>query len=390
MQADAAYLITGGLGALGLLMADWLADRGAHRLVLTGRTPLPPRRDWQLDTLDTELRRRIDAIRALEMRGVTVEAVAADVGCREDVQALLAARDRDGAAPIRGIIHAAGITNDQLVTSMTGDAVRQVMWPKIGGSQVLHDAFPPGSVDFFYLTASAAGIFGIPGQGSYAAANSYLDALARARRQQGCHTMSLDWVAWRGLGLAADAQLVSEELARMGSRDITPSEAFTAWEFVDGYDVAQAVVVPMPAPAGADGSGANAYLLPARNWSVMAATEVRSELEQGLRRIIAAELRVPEKELDTDRPFAELGLNSLMAMAIRREAEQFVGIELSATMLFNHPTVKSLASYLAKRVAPHDVSQDNQISALSSSAGSVLDSLFDRIESEPPEAERSV
>ncbi|COZ56201.1 Malonyl CoA-acyl carrier protein transacylase [Mycobacterium tuberculosis] len=146
----------------------------------------------------------------------------------------------------------------------------------------------------------------------------------------------------------------------------------------------------MPAPAGADGSGANAYLLPARNWSVMAATEVRSELEQGLRRIIAAELRVPEKELDTDRPFAELGLNSLMAMAIRREAEQFVGIELSATMLFNHPTVKSLASYLAKRVAPHDVSQDNQISALSSSAGSVLDSLFDRIESAPPEAERSV
>lgn len=178
-RPDAAYLITGGLGALGLLMADWLADRGAHRLVLTGRTPLPPRRDWQLDTLDTELRRRIDAIRALEMRGVTVEAVAADVGCREDVQALLAARDRDGAAPIRGIIHAAGITNDQLVTSMTGDAVRQVMWPKIGGSQVLHDAFPPGSVDFFYLTASAAGIFGIPGQGSYAAANSYLDALAR-------------------------------------------------------------------------------------------------------------------------------------------------------------------------------------------------------------------
>lgn len=101
-RPDAAYLITGGLGALGLLMADWLADRGAHRLVLTGRTPLPPRRDWQLDTLDTELRRRIDAIRALEMRGVTVEAVAADVGCREDVQALLAARDRDGAAPIRG------------------------------------------------------------------------------------------------------------------------------------------------------------------------------------------------------------------------------------------------------------------------------------------------
>jgi phthiocerol/phenolphthiocerol synthesis type-I polyketide synthase A len=279
---------------------------------------------------------------------------------------------------------------------MTDDAVRQVLWPKIAGGQVLHEAFPPGSVDFFFLTASAAGIFGIPGQGAYAAANSYLDALARARRQQGCHTMSLDWVAWRGLGMAADAQIVSEELQRMGSRDITPPEAFIAWEHADGYDVAQAVVVPVPSPIGPDGSAGSTtgdtYLLPAQNWSQMSAGDVRTELEKGLRTIIAAELRLPEPELDTDRPFAELGLNSLMAMAIRREAEQFVGVELSATMLFNHPTIASLADYLAKIVAPQDDSQVDEMAnlaaQLSASAGSVLDSLFDRIESTPPEGER--
>ncbi|ARG68481.1 polyketide synthase [Mycobacterium kansasii] len=388
-RPDAAYLITGGMGALGLLMADWLADRGARRLVLTGRTPLPPRRDWELDTLDGELRKKIGAIRALEMRGVTVEAVAVDVGCREDVQALLTKRDRDGAAPIRGIIHAAGVTNDQLVTQLTEDAVRQVVWPKVAGSQVLNEAFPAGSVDFFFLTASAAGIFGIPGQGSYAAANAYLDALARARRQQGCHTMSLDWVAWRGLGFAADAQIVSEELKRMGSRDITAPEAFTAWEYADGYDVAQAVVVPVPSTAAVPGAvGAAAHLKPAQDWSQMPATAVRTELEKGLRRIIAAELRLPETDLDTDRPFAELGLNSLMAMAIRREAEQFVGIELSATMLFNHPTVATLARYLTNRVAPQQDSSADEMAALSASAGSVLDSLFDRIESTSAEGER--
>jgi phthiocerol/phenolphthiocerol synthesis type-I polyketide synthase A len=387
-RPDAAYLITGGMGALGLLMAGWLADRGARRLVLTGRTPLPPRRDWELDTLDAGLREKIDAIRALEMRGVTVEAVAADVGRHDDVQALLAKRDRDGAAPIRGIIHAAGVTNDQLVTNMTDDPVRQVMWPKIGGSQVLHEAFPPGSVDFFFLAASAAGIFGIPGQGSYAAANSYLDALARARRQQGCHTMSLDWVAWRGLGFATDAQIVSAELRRMGSREITPAEAFTAWEYVGAYDIAQAVVVPVASPISAVATPAeDTCLVPARNWSQMSATDVRNELESGLRAIIAAELRLPETELDSDRPFAELGLNSLMAMAIRREAEQFVGIELSATMLFNHPTVASLAEYLAKIVAPQYDSREDVRAALSASAGSVLDSLFDRIESTSTEAE---
>ena len=176
----------------------------------------------------------------------------------------------------------------------------------------------------------------------------------------------------------------------MGSRDITPAEAFTAWEYADTYDIAQAVVVPVPTAAGADGSRAtDTRLVAARNWSHMPATEVRGELEEGLRRIIAAELRVPEAELDTDRPFAELGLNSLMAMAIRYEAEQFVGIELSATMLFNHPTVASLASYLARLLVPQVDSGEDEMALLSASAGSILDSLFDEIESTSPEGDRS-
>ncbi|HYB80411.1 MAG TPA: type I polyketide synthase, partial [Mycobacterium sp.] len=390
-RPDATYLVTGGMGALGLLMAAWLADRGARRLVLAGRTPLPPRHDWDRDTVDAGLRQTIDAIRALEMRGVAIEAAAVDVGCRDDVQALLAKRDRDGAPPIRGIIHAAGVTNDQLVTNMTDGAVREVMWPKISGGQVLHEAFPPGSVDFFFLIGSAAAIFGIPGQASYAAANAYLDALARARHQQGCHTLSLDWVAWRGLGVAADAELVSQELRRMGSREITPSEAFSAWEYIDTYNVAQAVVVPVPSPIGEDRSTVtDARLKAARDWSQMSTTQVRDELEAGLRSIIARELRLPETELASDRPFAELGLNSLMAMAIRREAEQFAGLELSATMLFNHPTVASLAEYLAKVIAPPADSETDAMTVLSASAGSVLDSLFDHIESTSADSERPV
>ena len=95
-RPDAAYLITGGMGALGLLMAGWLADRGARRLILAGRTPLPPRRDWDSDTNDADVRHKIAAIRALEMRGVSVDAVALDIGSRDAVQALLARRDDDG------------------------------------------------------------------------------------------------------------------------------------------------------------------------------------------------------------------------------------------------------------------------------------------------------
>ena len=94
------------------------------------------------------------------------------------------------------------------------------MWPKIAGAQVLHEAFPPGSLDFLFLTASAGTVFGVPGQGAYASANAYLDGLARARHRQGCHTVSLDWVAWQGLGFAADADVVLQELERVGSRPL--------------------------------------------------------------------------------------------------------------------------------------------------------------------------
>ena len=144
-RPDAAYLITGGMGALGLLMADWLADRGARRLVLAGRTPLPPRRDWDSDTNDADVRHKIAAIRALEMRGVSVDAVALDVGSRDAVQALLARRDDDGGPPIRGVIHAAGVTDSQLLTDIADSRLRRTMWPKIAGAQALHEAFPPAA-----------------------------------------------------------------------------------------------------------------------------------------------------------------------------------------------------------------------------------------------------
>jgi phthiocerol/phenolphthiocerol synthesis type-I polyketide synthase A len=386
-RPDAAYLITGGMGALGLLMAAWLADRGARRLVLAGRTPLPPRRDWDSDTNDSDVRRKIAAIRALEVRGVSVDAVALDVGSRDAVQALLGRRDGDRAPPIRGVIHAAGVTGSQLLTEIADSPLQRTMWPKIAGAQALHEAFPPATLDFFFLTASAGTVFGIPGQGAYAAANAYLDCLARARHHQGCHTISLDWVPWQGLGFASDVQIVVQELQRLGSRPVTPEEAFSAWEHVNRYDVAQAVMAPMLS-AGEDTSvKSDAHrTAPMRAWSQMSSDGLHAELENGLRAILAIELRMPEGELELDRPFAELGLDSVMAMSIRREAEQLVGIELSVTMLWNHPTIASLAEYLAKQLLPQQVSEGG-VEIAPVAASSVLDALFDSVESAPAGSE---
>ncbi|MBV8181453.1 MAG: acyltransferase domain-containing protein, partial [Mycobacterium sp.] len=385
-RPDAAYLVSGGMGALGLLIAGWLADRGARRLVLAGRTPLPARRDWDNAGADTDTRHKIAAIRALESRGVAVDAVALDVGSRDAVQALLAKRDADGAPPIRGVVHAAGITDAQLLTEVTESRLRHTMSPKIAGARALHEVFPPGSLDFLFMTAAAGAVFGVPGQGAYAAANAYLDGLAHARHRQGCHTVSLDWVVWRGLGFGSDAQIAMQELERLGSRPVTPEEAFAAWEYLERYDVAQAVMAPLPS---SDVPAASELQAISPAWSEMPAEDVLRELEAGLRTILARELHMPEADLALDLPFAELGLNSVMAMSVRRDTEQFVGIELSATMLFNYPTIVALAEHLAKKLLPQTDS-DNDIDALGDSDGSVLDDLFDSVESAPAGSERGI
>jgi phthiocerol/phenolphthiocerol synthesis type-I polyketide synthase A len=385
-RPDAAYLITGGLGALGLLTAGWLADHGARRVILAGRTALPPRRDWDADSNDADTKQKIDTIRALEMRGVTVEAVSLDIGSAEAVEALLAKRDAEGAVPIRGLVHGAGITDAQLFTDIEESHLRRTVWPKIAGAQVLHQAFPPGSVDFFFLTAAAGAVFGVPGQGAYAAANAYLDGLARARHGRGCHTVSQDWVAWRGVGFGADAQIALQELERLGSRPVTAEEAFAAWDHLERYDVAQAVMAPLPS---SDESNDAEPQGTSPAWSEMSAEDVHRELQDGLRGILARELRMPEFELELDRPFAELGMNSVMAMSVRRDTERFVGIELSATMLFNYPTIVALAGHLAKKVLPQTES-DSDLEPLSDSDGGILSELFDSVESAPAGSERGI
>jgi phthiocerol/phenolphthiocerol synthesis type-I polyketide synthase A len=118
-----------------------------------------------------------------------------------------------------------------------------------------------------------------------------------------------------------------------------------------------------------------------RAWSQIPAAELRRELEKGLRSILARELTTPEAEIDSDLPLVEMGLNSLTAMSVRREAEKFVGIELSATMLWNYPTVSALADHLVKRLSPGSESSDGAEPLYPSSQ--VLDALFDRVESVP-------
>jgi 6-methylsalicylic acid synthase len=362
-RADATYLITGGLGILGLETARWLAGRGARRLVLVGRTAMPPRSQW--DALTDAGRNRAGVIRELEALGVTVATVGLDI---TDAAAAAAALSPDalGLPPIRGVVHAAGVLDNRLLGELSQDSLRAVMRPKVVGALVLSDLFPPGSLDFLAFFSSLGQFLGLPGQASYASANAFLDTLARLRRQRGRDdTVSLSWTSWRGLGMGIN-EVVAQELRDRGVGDIAAADAFRAWEhasrFAAGHvcvfsaterdrDSAQLPVLRELAfsqPADEAGAGSRAE----DAFAGLSADELRPVLVTEVAREVGAEMRTSLDDLDVRVPLTSLGLDSVMTVAIRRRLDRRFRLQLPATLLWNHPTITAIANYLTERLAP--------------------------------------
>jgi 6-methylsalicylic acid synthase len=362
-RADGTYLVTGGLGVLGMEVARWLADRGARRIVLAGRRALPPRGEWDRATAE-ETRRQIAGVRALEALGVTVVPVAVDIADAEQAARSLDA-DSLGLPPYRGVVHAAGVLDNRMLAGLDEESLRHVMRPKVAGAWSLHQLFPPGTLDFLALFSSCGYLLGLPGQASYGSANAFLDALA-AHRRAGGHddTISFGWTSWRGQGMAVNA-VVDLELAARGVTDISTTEAFDAWDLAHGHGGGHFPVLRtvrlepgmdrLPllaevaageeeagAPAPGDGSDAFAGLTP---------EELRERLLAEVGSQIAAEMRLTAKDLDPRRSLAEQGLDSVMTIVVRRRLEKRFGQALPATLLWHQPTVSAIAEHLAALLA---------------------------------------
>ena len=214
IRSGAAYLVTGGLGGIGLTIARHLASRDRVKLVLVSRSKLPERATW-----DTWLRahgesdatsRRIGALRELEASGAEVEVVAADVTDLEGMRsAIVAAERRFG--PIRGVFHAAGLMKDELIQTKTQASIESVLAPKVYGTLVLDTLFAGAELDFFLLFSSTSTVTGNMGQIDYVAANAFLNAYAQSRRPaagrhaDGRKTIAVNWGIWSETGMAADA-----------------------------------------------------------------------------------------------------------------------------------------------------------------------------------------
>ncbi|GIF16434.1 type I polyketide synthase [Actinoplanes teichomyceticus] len=352
------YLITGGLGALGLLVARWLADRGARRILLAGRRSLPPRAAWDQVT-EPRVRRQIDGLLELEALGVTVRTVAVDI---TDASAVARALDPavHGMPPIRGVVHAAGVVRDAMVDKTDRDQLRDVLDPKARGAMVLHELFPPGTLDFFVLFSSCGQFARLTGQATYAAANSFLDALARHRHAAGdTGTRSIGWTAWRGVGMSESITMTMLEANARGLDAVSVPEALRCWAFADRYaSPYQAVLRVLPTP------GARVPMLreldatrnestpdngpQAVDWTALTPDELRERVAIAVGEQVAAELNLAAGDVDVRRPLVELGVDSVMTVALRVRLQRTFGLDLPPNILWSRPHIAALTDHITE------------------------------------------
>jgi myxalamid-type polyketide synthase MxaE and MxaD len=376
LRTDAAYLITGGLGGLGLLLAHWLADQGARRLILMGRTPLPPRNQWAEIDPAGKLGQQITAVRSLEAKGLAVHLAAVDVGNEAQLTAFLAQYAQEGWPPIRGVMHAAAAVRFGLLANLTWPDMVEALHAKVDGGWLLHKLLP--DLDFFVLFSSVASLLGQTGQGNYAAANAFLDALARHRSRQGLPVLSINWAVWTETGIAAfeSSNQVTERLAQQGVGAIDPPAGFAVLrQLLDITSLTESAVLPTVTPTAAalprllrerparqtstaqqataaqpDGPPAKTTESPAALLRALEPEERRPRLAAYLQGAVGQVLRLSPSRVGLTVALGSLGLDSLMALELRNRLEAGLEISLPATFAWNYPTIREMLPYLAGRM----------------------------------------
>jgi len=354
-RADASCLLTGGLGGVGRHVAAWLVGQGVRHLVVLGRTPLPPRSRWAVQPTPA-----VDAIRALEALGADVQHAAVDVADEVALARFLAQQRAEGRPPIRSVVHAAGITDDRLLHELDAASLAAVLAPKLQGAWNLHRALP--ELDRFVMFSSMAAAMPQAGQASYAAANAFLDALARQRRAEGRHAQSIGWGVWTQTGVMQGeaGRRQQDELLRQGIGGFAPSQALSLLGDALRQDAPHLLVMPVDWRAMRKSLGARdlpllrellaeAVVVPPVD-DLSTATdpaERRRALERAVRDVIGRVLKLVPAKIDARKPLGTMGLTSLMALELRNRLEPLHGKPLSATLAWNYPTLDALVGFLA-------------------------------------------
>ena len=347
VRGDRSYLVTGGFGGLGLELAGWLVDRGAGALVLNGRR--------EPDAAEQA------AVEALRARGVGVRVELADVTDGEAVDAMLARLDAELPA-LGGVFHSVGVLSDGALVNQDWERFEKVLAPKALGAWRLHRATENRDLDLFVLFSSAAGVVGNAGQANHAAANAFLDQLARHRRARGLPGQAIAWGPWSRVGEAEEQrERITGRLAASGEEWIAPERGLRALSRLVREDAPASVVVaadwsrrPLRTPLLDELAAADAVAGPAGAGELAARLRDLpiSEREDELIRFLQGELASVLRLRSAPSPeagFFELGMDSLVAVELRNRLNRaFAGeFTVSSTAVLDHPNTMRLARHLA-------------------------------------------
>jgi acyl transferase domain-containing protein/NADPH:quinone reductase-like Zn-dependent oxidoreductase/acyl carrier protein len=357
LSPEASYLVTGGLSGFGLQTATWLAARGARHLVLLSRRGQAAAADQP-------------ALEALRRQGVQIHQMPCDVSDRAALGALLADIGQR-LPPLRGIVHAAMVIDDGLLRGMTGEQLERVLTPKILGARHLHELTQDRDLDFFVLYSSATTVFGNPGQANYVAANSYLEALAQARRAQGLPALCVGWGPIGDVGyLARNAEVREALVSRMGGAALTAADALAVLERLlltdsSGLAVldldwnalrrflprAQAPRYQVLARHAQESEGDADLLADLQRWvAELEPEELHRALVDLLKREVGEILRIAPEKLDEQRSLYDLGMDSLMGMELVAAVESRFGIMLPIMALSEGPTIAKLVERMVRQL----------------------------------------
>jgi len=372
LRRGGVYLITGGLGGVGLALAQHLAAHWQARLVLIGRSAVPEHSRWEeLVTADDQpraLREKLQQLLALEAAGAEVLALAADVADLAQMRTVVAqARERFGS--IHGVVHAAGLAEDGMLDTRTREIVERVFAPKLRGTQVLLDTFGDEGLDFMLFCSSISSVTGGLGKSDYAAANAYQDAAAAvAARRTAYPVISVDWDAWRGLGMAAGMK-IPDGIGWDG-----PEGALVFERIVNGPALSQVVIstTDLQIRLGDIDNGMLDILTSIASTPVTRRAHSRPSLQTGyvapegdLAQALAAlwtEMLGIEPIGMHDNLF-ELGGDSLLAIQILARVRKTFGIELHPAAFFKAPTINDLAMLIESRLIEEIEGSDSLASA---------------------------
>ncbi|MEI7864136.1 MAG: SDR family NAD(P)-dependent oxidoreductase [Chthoniobacterales bacterium] len=354
VDSGASYMVTGGFGGFGKVIARWLVARGARHLVLTSRKGL--------ETAGAK-----EFIAEMAQEGAEIVAVSADVGSHTDVEKLFEEIRATG-RPLKGVFHLAMVIDDAPLANLTPERFRSVLTPKALGGWLLHEQTKSMPLDAFVMFSSASSIFGNPGQGNYSAANALLDSLAHHRRALGLPGLAVNWGVLGGEGYVARNEKVAEFLARQGTEALAPAEVTALLETFLDAGVAQMAALrvdwtkwrqsfrglqenPLLERVFASGIESEEALGKSSDWrariEAVAPAEREAMVVQALQEIVGSVLRVKPESLRPDQPLTDLGLDSLMGVEIENLIESSVGVALPPASLMRARTIGQIASMLS-------------------------------------------